>query len=173
MARDPTNRIVRCCNCNGLMRVATRALSVFCPHCQKRVSLEDLRIVGSHPGRGLATCGDILVEPNSRLFLELYARNVVIHGFVKGSVRAQERVEVARTGKVYGDVSAEKIIVHDGGVIQGRCTMTRSHPAQPPAPDRQEPRRLPAESEASKPRAAESVLPRRPGGLQIRPIQLD
>ncbi len=157
------------------MRVAARALSVFCPHCQKRVSLEDLRIVGSHPGRGLATCGDILIEPNSRLFLEIYARNVVIRGFVKGSVRAQETVEVAPTGKVYGDVTAEKIIVRDGGVIQGRCTMTRTRPAAttPPVPDRPDPKSLPPETPSPKSRPAESVLPRRPGGLQIRPIQLD
>ena len=64
------------------MRVAAKALSVFCPHCQKRATLESLRIVGTHPGRTLSTCGDILVEAASQLNVEIVANNVTIKGGV-------------------------------------------------------------------------------------------
>ena len=105
------------------MRVAAKALSVFCPHCQKRATLESLRIVGTHPGRTLSTCGDILVEAASQLNVEIVANNVTIKGRVNGPVSANECLEVESTGRIYGDVKAAKLIVRDGGVIQGRIEM--------------------------------------------------
>ena len=138
MSQPPTTKIVRCCHCRGMMRVAARALSVFCPHCQKRATLESLRLLGSHPGKQLATCGDILVETASQLNLEITANNVVVRGRVQGSITANECVEVASTGRVIGDVTAHKIIVRDGGVIQGLCRMTRNEQPAGPSKDRQE-----------------------------------
>lgn len=108
------------------MKVPARALSVFCPHCQKRASLEDLVIVGSHPGKALMTCGDIRIEASARLHVEVLGNRVIVHGRVKGGVTANESVEVGRTGHVLGDIKAPKIVVRDGGVIEGRCEMTIS-----------------------------------------------
>ncbi len=119
------------------MRVPARAFSVFCPHCQKRAPLESLRIVGSHPGKALATCGDIFIESSARLNLSVTANNVVIHGRVRGPVVAAQTVQVGPTGQVIGDITAEKLIVSDGAVIEGRCVMTRPRPtpAKPAAED--------------------------------------
>src|SRR5262245_14634785 len=118
-------KIVRCVNCRGMMRVPVRALSVFCPHCQKRVELESLRITGSHPGRRLATCGDIVVEATGGLTAEVVATNVTILGRVRGPVVASKCVEVGPKAQVVGDISAPKIVVKEGAVIQGSCRMTR------------------------------------------------
>lgn len=106
------------------MKVPGRALSVFCPHCQKRAELESLRIVGSHPGKMLSTCGDIRVEATATLNLPLFANNVVILGCVRGHVVANETVVLGSTARVSGDIKAAKVIVHDGAVIEGRCVMT-------------------------------------------------
>lgn len=174
MSDQPATRIVRCCHCRGMMRVAARALSVFCPHCQKRVTLESLRIVGSHPGRTLATCGDIIVEPASLLNLEITANNVVIRGRVNGSVIANGRLEVASTGQVYGNVKAARIIVEEGGIIQGRCEMAPSPQAakRPQA----EPQRDPAidlESRLNPDEEFENATAASERPRQIRPISLD
>ncbi len=106
------------------MRVSARALSVSCPHCRRVVSLTDLRIVGSHPGKTLATCGDIRIEATARLQVEVIARKITVLGRVRGPVTASESVEVGSTGYVMGDIRAPKIVVQEGGVIQGNCTMT-------------------------------------------------
>jgi hypothetical protein len=106
-----------------MMKVPARAFSVFCPHCQKRAPLENLRIVGSHPGKSLATCGDIIIEPTARLNLSITANSVTVHGRVSGNVSANQVVEVGSTGQVVGDITALKIIVRDGGMITGRCSM--------------------------------------------------
>ncbi|MCA9255074.1 MAG: polymer-forming cytoskeletal protein [Phycisphaerales bacterium] len=174
MSDQPATRIVRCCHCRGMMRVAARALSVFCPHCQKRVTLESLRIVGSHPGRTLATCGDIIVEPASLLNLEITANNVVIRGRVNGSVIANGRLEVASTGQVYGNVKAARIIVEEGGIIQGRCEMAPSPQAvRRPAPEPEVDGNGDLESQTDHDVALENATAASERPRQIRPISLD
>lgn len=131
------------------MKVAARALSVFCPHCQKRASLEDLVIVGSHPGKSLMTCGDIRIERSARLHVEVYGNRVEIHGKLKGPVVANESVTVGATGHVVGDIRAPRITVMEGGLIEGRCEMTRvvespvaeaaSHDIEVPTPTEESP----------------------------------
>lgn len=121
-------RIVRCFHCRGMMKVSTKALSVFCPHCQKRVNLEDMRIVGTHPGRALMTCGDILIEQTARLQVQVFGRNVTIHGRVRGPVLASESIEVGPTGQVMGNLRARKIIVRDGAKIEGKCEIVLPPP---------------------------------------------
>lgn len=179
MSEAPASKIVRCCHCRGMMRVSARALSVFCPHCQKRATLEDLRIAGTHPGRFLATCGDILVERTSILNLEIVAKNVVVQGRVCGPVTGQESVVVGPTGRVIGDVRAPKIVVQDGGVIQGQCEVLSQHPAASPKPTGPATNEPASQAAASAPAPAPSgaqdpptspVTPRKPPA-QIRPIQ--
>jgi cytoskeletal protein CcmA (bactofilin family) len=137
MAVLPNTKIVRCCHCGGMMRVSTKAMSVFCPHCQKRAPLESLRITGAHPGRALFTCGDIHIEPTARLNLDIYATTVIVNGWVRGGVTAGQSIEVGATGYIIGDIKAPKIVVHDGGIIQGRIEMNRraetQHIAESPA----------------------------------------
>jgi len=147
-----------------MMRVAARALSVFCPHCQKRVTLESLRIVGSHPGKTLATCGDIFVEPASQLNLEITANNVVVRGRVNGAVNANGRLQVASTGRVFGNVRAARIVVEEGGVIQGRCEMTPSFPVKKADETEQQ------ETATPEP---EELVPVDTTPRQIRPIHFD
>jgi cytoskeletal protein CcmA (bactofilin family) len=147
-------KIIRCYNCQGLMRVAERALSVFCPHCQKRVTVESLRITGSHPGRVLATCGDVHVEASAKLNVSLLARNIYVMGRVNGPITATGVVEVGSSGRVIGDIEAAKIVVRDGGVIQGKCimrspTQKAKHPPKQPNAATPKPTGIPSEPSPS------------------------
>jgi cytoskeletal protein CcmA (bactofilin family) len=109
-----------------MMRVAARALSVFCPHCNKRASLEDFRVSGPHPGKTLTTCGNIRIEPAARVHVAIQASRVTILGTICGPVVALESVEVGQSGRVIGNIRAPRIVVREGGLIEGRCEMTRS-----------------------------------------------
>ncbi len=113
------------------MRVSSRAMSVFCPHCQKRAPLESFRITGSHPGKVLATCGDIHVEQGATLNLDIYGANVLVNGRVRGGVTAGACLEVGPTGEVFGSVRARRVIVRPGGILEGYCELT---PPPRPAP---------------------------------------
>ena len=55
-------RTVLCPECGEVISVAVKALSVACPHCSRRVILEDYRVKGYHGSRDFATAGNIVVE---------------------------------------------------------------------------------------------------------------
>lgn len=165
-------KIARCCHCRGMMRVTARALSVFCPHCQTRVSLEDFRLVAAHPGKKLATSGDILVEKTARLNLDLVGNRIVIHGRVNGAINASDYVEIGATGQVVGNIKAPKLVVRDGGTMQGafeRVALLQEAPAnETPATElaaAAQDEGFAAQSE--EPAAAQRAMPRplRPQGL--------
>jgi len=140
--------------------------------------MENLRIVGSHPGKRLATAGDILVEASSRLQLDIVCNRITIHGRVKGSVSASESVEIGKTGQVIGDINAPKLVVDDGGSIQGRFKRTEadSAAAQEPASavtKDQDASGTELPDVAAQPKAPEEVPPQsRPSGRsQPRPLR--
>jgi len=53
---------------------------------------------------------------------EIRATETVIYGRVEGSIESN-RLEIKRSGIVLGDVFIESLIVEDGGIYNGRCTM--------------------------------------------------
>ncbi len=182
MALKPNTKIVRCCHCRGMMRVSARAMSVFCPHCQKRAPLESFRITGAHPGRTLSTCGDIHVEETASLNLDIVGTNVYINGRVRGAVTAAETLDIGPAGHVIGDVKAGRVVVQAGGVLEGRCEMTalaRPRPAAP-EPDRDaggSPAADGAESRTTGSAAASGLIPEGSGleltpSIQPRPLRL-
>ncbi len=141
------------------MRIPSKALSIFCPHCQKRVELESLRITGSHPGKKLATCGDIVVETTGWLNAEVIAENVLILGRVRGPVSATKSVEVGPKGHVIGDIRAPKIVVQEGAVIQGRCQVIRP-PVAPKTPPSDVIENIDEEAKTTGESSCESLAPK-------------
>lgn len=159
-------RIIRCYNCQGMMRVAARALSVFCPHCHKRVTVEDLRVSGAYPSKLLATCGHITVEAGAKLNLDLVCDSAEILGRINGNIRAAGTVELGRTGLVVGDIECRNVVVREGGVLRGRC-----RPAQRRSPLKKtasRPDRLPPASEAHRPDPSSASKPS-PDTLSMAP----
>ena len=68
--------------------------------------------------------GVLVVDEEAVVDANINASRVVIRGSVKGDVTALEKVEVAVTGKLVGNVTAPEILMETGCVFNGRCTMT-------------------------------------------------
>lgn len=114
-------REVVCPECGGAIAVAARAMSVFCPHCSRRVILEDHQITGFYASRNFATAGDIVVEPRGSVTAPIKAHHVTVKGEVRGPVLAWVAVEVASTGQLRGDVTTPTLVVRRGGRLEGFC----------------------------------------------------
>ena len=50
----------------------------------------------------------------------------VVAGYIEGNVQASEVIEVRGSGQVKGDVSTSKLIVIEGGVMDGNVTMQKA-----------------------------------------------
>ena len=120
---------VICTHCGVAIDVAKRAMSVFCPSCKKRLILEDYKIKSYHASRLFATCGDIVVEKSGIISAPIQAQNLTVRGQVKGNVQAHGVVQVAATGTVRGDICATRLIVTNGGQLDGFCRI-QPHPAE-------------------------------------------
>lgn len=84
-----------------------------------------LRIDGEVDGE-IFSEGDVNVSESAKLNAQLSARNVIISGIVKGNVTASDRVELSGTSRISGDIQAAKLIVDEGAVFDGKCSMTAS-----------------------------------------------
>lgn len=48
---------------------------------------------------------------------------VVVAGYLEGNVSAKEIIELKRTGQIRGDVSTSKLVVIEGGMVDGKISM--------------------------------------------------
>ena len=68
--------------------------------------------------------GLLVVDENAVVNANIYALRVCVRGSVKGDVTAIEKVEIALTGKLIGNITAPEVFMETGCVFNGRCTMT-------------------------------------------------
>jgi cytoskeletal protein CcmA (bactofilin family) len=81
------------------------------------------KVSGEISARGL-----LVIDEEAVVNANINASRVIIRGQVKGNVTAAEKVEVAITGKLVGNVAAPEIFMETGCVFNGRCTMTEKSP---------------------------------------------
>lgn len=168
----PAGRSVECYRCGKALTVSPKAMSVFCPHCHQRLTLEDLHIVRPQPTRELMTCGNLIVEAGVQMHVvRAVATNVIVRGRVNGNVFAKGVIEIGRTGHIEGNVEAAQVIVEDGGVLRGRCAMRRREPEPAAAASETKPDAVEAASAEAPPAEAnpmpQDVSPKTAAGSAI------
>ena len=66
----------------------------------------------------------LMVAEEAVVEAHIKAAKVIILGTVKGNVNATEKVEVAISGKLTGNVTAPEVTMETGCYFSGRCIMT-------------------------------------------------
>ena len=77
------------------------------------------RVTGEIDASGL-----LVIDEEAIVNANIKTTRVIIRGYVKGDVVAAEKVEVAITGKLDGNLTAPEIYMETGCTFNGRCTMT-------------------------------------------------
>lgn len=72
----------------------------------------------------------ILVAKGGIVEGDLHTREAIVGGKVVGSIFAQERVEVQRGSAVNGDITAQRILVQEGGEVNGHLRIGRPSESQ-------------------------------------------
>jgi cytoskeletal protein CcmA (bactofilin family) len=83
-------------------------------------SSQDLRIDGSV--EGTIEVGDhlLIVGAGAVIKANLVARSLLISGTVIGNVTVTDRLDVKETASVRGDISAPRLIMVDGAMVNGK-----------------------------------------------------
>jgi cytoskeletal protein CcmA (bactofilin family) len=92
----------------------------------KFTSSSNIRIDGNFTGT-LEINGNVLVGETARINADIHAKNISIAGAVRGNVFGK-KVQLLRTGRVWGDISATALTTEEGAFIDGKISMV-SHDA--------------------------------------------
>lgn len=83
-----------------------------------------IRIDGYFKGN-IITEGKVLVGKSGIVDTDIRAGIVVIGGTVRGSIQADKRVVLLSTCKLKGDIVTKNLLVEEGVLFEGRCTIFR------------------------------------------------
>ncbi len=98
---------------------------------------DDLLVDGSVEGEitsdGVLTVGaNASIQAGDKNKVAVNTQSAIIHGKVVGDIVVTDRVELAATAEVVGDITAAKISIQEGAVFVGMCRV--GSPAVAPAP---------------------------------------
>ncbi|MCP3982387.1 MAG: polymer-forming cytoskeletal protein [bacterium] len=85
---------------------------------------EDLTIEGMVDGKILLKDHNLTIGANGKITAEVHAKTVVVVGLVQGNITADDKVEIAPSGSVEGDITAPRIAISDGAKFKGAVDMS-------------------------------------------------
>jgi cytoskeletal protein CcmA (bactofilin family) len=83
-----------------------------------------LRIDGILSGK-IVSEGKVIVGPSGHVKTNIIARTVIIAGRVDGNIFALESVHLLEDARLYGDIIASNMIMHNGVIFEGRAKITK------------------------------------------------
>jgi cytoskeletal protein CcmA (bactofilin family) len=86
---------------------------------------EDLTIEGKVEGKVFLKDHNLTVGANGKLVAEIQAKTVMVLGEITGNISADDKVEVAATGTMRGDITAPRVVLADGAKFKGAIDMDR------------------------------------------------
>jgi len=72
----------------------------------------------------------LLIGESAHVTARIKANSVVVAGMVSGEIIATERIEIRASAKISGNLTAPRMIMHEGAMFEGHCAMK---PEEPPA----------------------------------------
>jgi len=87
----------------------------------------NVRIEGSVNG-SVNTSGVLSVGEQAHIAANIQATSAYVAGYIKGNLQVKERLELAATSHIDGDISTKILIVAEGAQLTGKCQMSNSNP---------------------------------------------
>jgi cytoskeletal protein CcmA (bactofilin family) len=66
---------------------------------------------------------EITIGESAAVTAQVRADSIVVCGKVKGEITATHRIEIRSTANIIGNITAPKLVVQDGAVFEGHCSM--------------------------------------------------
>ncbi len=89
------------------------------------VSAGSLRIDGQVKGQ-INADGDVSLSPQSQVEADIRAENVIVGGRFKGNIVVKGKAQLARGGRIDGNITSKTLVVEEGGIFHGQSIMDGS-----------------------------------------------
>ncbi len=83
---------------------------------------DTMRIDGRFNGK-IMSKNELIVGESATIEGDVHVGSIAISGTVIGKIIATQRVEIHRNGKVHSDIDTPALIIEEGAIFQGNCTM--------------------------------------------------
>ena len=81
-----------------------------------------LRIDGRFEGKSLKA-DQLYIGIDGKVKTTIEAVSVIVEGLIMGNINATSRVLLMPTAKVFGDIRTPELIIQNGVLLEGRCTI--------------------------------------------------
>jgi len=81
-----------------------------------------MRIDGRFTGK-IVSKNELIVGESASIEGDIHVGRIAISGTVIGKIIADQRVEIHRNGKVFSDIDTPALVIEEGAIFQGNCTM--------------------------------------------------
>jgi cytoskeletal protein CcmA (bactofilin family) len=82
-----------------------------------------LKIDGKFEGKSLQA-EQLYIGITGKVKTNVIANSVIVEGIVMGNVIARNRVMLLPTAKIFGDIKTPELIIQNGVLLEGRCTIS-------------------------------------------------
>jgi len=88
----------------------------------KEIAFEGtLRVDAYMAGLIRSADGKLVVNAGGTIDGDLFVREALINGTVRGDIHGTERVELGSSARVIGDIETAQLLIQPGATFQGRC----------------------------------------------------
>lgn len=89
-----------------------------------------LRVDGRLIGSVASETGTLIIGANGQVDANISVAAALVNGAVNGDIIATEKLQLGRTARVMGNIQSPKLIVEEGAILEGSCSMLRAREVQ-------------------------------------------
>lgn len=94
--------------------------------CEFRGSINtqrSIRIEGTLEEGNIISHGEVYIGEKSRVKGNIVATRIVVAGEVIGNIETTNGLHIKNTGKVYGDIKGDQLLIEEGAIYKGKVNM--------------------------------------------------
>ncbi len=89
-----------------------------------------LRVDGHLIGTVTSEAGTLIIGTNGQVDANIMVAAAMINGSVNGDIIASEKLQLGRTARVMGNIHSPRLIVEEGAILEGSCSMLKARETQ-------------------------------------------
>lgn len=89
-----------------------------------------LRVDGHLIGTVKSESGTLIIGTNGQVDANIAVAAAMINGTVNGDIVASEKLQLGRTARVMGNIHSPRLIVEEGAILEGNCSMLQAREIQ-------------------------------------------
>jgi cytoskeletal protein CcmA (bactofilin family) len=89
-----------------------------------------LRVDGQLQGTLSSENGTLIVGSNGQFDANVAVASAMVNGVVNGDIVASEKIQLGRTARVVGNIQTPRLLIEDGAVLEGSCSMVQARDHQ-------------------------------------------